>query len=363
MPDTDRSALLAHDSSGSPPARDAFFLPDLCDMRMLLGVVLSAQILAFVLTLVMSPVDFWLQLSRVSLFAQAVALPGCALSCGLRTFLARWPLPLASAAMLVIVGALAMAAAWLGQRLAGDPDSLPTARRWQAILQPALVSVLLVGVALRHLYVQHALTQRLRDELGWRIDVLQARIRPHFLFNTLNTITALVRSQPSVAETALEDLADLFRASLERPGRFVTLADELALCRQYIDLETLRLGARLRVAWDLGEVPGASLIPALSLQPLFENAIYHGIETCPAGGTIHLRGAHDGGLITLTIRNPCGAPSQKRHGLATANIRQRWALCFGERARWRVRQDAGTYEVVLVFPCWPGVGGPEAGVR
>lgn len=331
-------------------------------MRRLLGVVLSAQILAFVLTLVMSPVDFWLQLSRVSLFAQAVALPACALSCVLRTPLARMPLPVASAVMLGIVAVLAMAAAWVGQRLSGDAGSWP-ARPWRALLQPALVSVLLVGVALRHLYVQHALTQRLRDELGWRIDVLQARIRPHFLFNTLNTITALVRSRPNLAETALEDLADLFRASLERPGRFVTLADELALCRQYIDLETLRLGARLNVEWDLGAVPGETLIPALSLQPLFENAIYHGIETCPGGGTIRLRVVHEGDLITLTMRNPRGGPPGKRRGLALANIRQRWALCFGEQARWQIRQDAAVYEVVLVFPCRMRSGGWEAGDR
>ncbi len=349
MPDTDTSALLTRDRAGPSAARDAFFLPDLCDMRVLLGVVLSAQILALVLTMVMSPADFWVQLSRVSLFAQAVALPGCALLCMLRARLAQWPLPLASAAMLLIAGGLAVAAAWAGQQWLGDARFVSD-RPWQAVVQPALVAVLVVAVALRHLYVQHALTQRLRDELIWRIDVLQARIRPHFLFNTLNTITALVRSRPSVAETALEDLADLFRASLERPGRFVTLADELALCRQYVALEALRLGARLRVEWDLGNVPGDSLLPALSLQPLIENAIYHGIETCPGGGTIRLRGAHEGGRITLTMSNPHGGSSAKRRGLALANIQQRWSLCFGEDARCQVRQDATTFEVVLVFP-------------
>ena len=362
MPDRDKSVLLTRDPLGSFAARDAFFLPDPCDMRVLLGVVLSAQILAFVLTMVMSPADFWLQLSRVSLFVQAVALPACALFCVLRPVLARSPLPLASAAMLAMVGALAAAAAWVGQRLSGDAGSLPTDRHGQAVLQPALISVLLVGIVLRHLYVQHALARRLQDELGWRIDALQARIRPHFLFNCLNTITALVRSQPSVAEAALEDLADLFRASLAQSGRFVTLGEELALCRGYLDLERLRLGERLCIDWAVDAVPDNALLPALTLQPLLENAIYHGIEPCPGGGTIRVEGRLDRGTIALTLCNPqCASPSVG-HGLALANTRQRLALSFGHHGRLDVRPSGARYEVALVFPYLTHAAGRGADV-
>ena len=340
------------DPAGSSAARDAFFLPHLCDVHVLLGVVLSVQILAFVSTLVMSPADFWLQLSRVSLFAQAVALPACALFCVLRPALARWPLPLASVAMLTSVGVLAVAAAWVGQRLSDDSGLLQTDRHGQALLQPALISVLLAGIVLRYLYIQHALTRRLQDELGGRIDVLQARIRPHFL----------VRSQPSVAEAALEDLADLFRASLAQSGRFVTLGEELALCRGYLELERLRLGERLRTDWAIDAVPGDALLPALTLQPLLENAVYHGIEPCPGGGTIRVEGRLDRGTIALTLYNPrCASPSVG-HGLALANTRQRLALSFGHRGRLDVRQFGDSYEVALVFPYLAHAAGHRADV-
>lgn len=327
---------------------DTFFLPDLCDLRVVLALVLSMQILACVLTLVMSPVDFWLQLSRVSLYVQAVALSSSILLCALRPHLARWRPVFATSAILALVAGTAYAGAVLSGCLLGD--LLGRACTVEHAARPALIAALLTGVGLRYLYLQHALTQRVHDELRLRIDALQARIRPHFLFNTLNTIAALIRGQPRLAETALENLADLFRASLGQQGSFVTLADEVSLCLHYLDLERLRLGPRLRVEWSLGNVPEAALLPALTLQPLVENAICHGIETCREGGTIHLQGRLDHDMIILCLCNPRCGDAGPGHGLAMSNTRQRLALSFGAKARLELRQTEHTCEVTLAFP-------------
>jgi two-component system sensor histidine kinase AlgZ len=342
-------------------APEGFFLPNLCDLRVTLALVLSVQLLAFTLTLAMPPEDFWLRLSRVSLYAQAVTLSSAGLLCVLRGRLARLTLPLASATILGLVLGLAFGIALLGWFLQRDPGEIP---RMTDHLLPALrlglTATLVAALALRYLYLQYALHQRVRDEFTLRIDALQARIRPHFLFNTLNAITALIQSQPRTAEAALEDLADLFRASLATGDRFVTLADELALCRHYLHLETLRLGARLRVDWVTDDLPQQALLPALTLQPLLENAIYLGIETLPKGGTIRLDGHLHKGLIELRLRNPCGSKPRHRHGLAIENTRQRLALSFGPKACLETRQSATHFEVTLRFPrlaCPPdGIG-------
>ena len=341
------SSLSAFSEPGPPRVGDGFFLPDLCDLRVTLALVLSVQLLAFILTLAMPPEDFWLRLSRVSLYAQGVALSSAGLLCGLRTRLAQLALPLASALILALVLGLALGTALLGQFLFRDPG---ISGHLASTLRLGFIATLVTALALRYLYLQHVLAQRMREEFTLRIDALQARIRPHFLFNTLNTITVLIRSQPRVAEAALEDLADLFRASLAAGGTFVTLADELTLCRHYLHLETLRLGARLRVDWAIDELPGQALLPALTLQPLLENAIYHGIETRPEGGTIRLQGRMDKGLIELSLHNPCDGKPRHGHGLAIDNTRQRLALSFGAQGRLELRQTPTSFQVTLVFP-------------
>jgi two-component system sensor histidine kinase AlgZ len=335
-----------------PLVPDGFFLPDLCDLRVILALVLSAQLLAFILTLAMPPEDFWLRLSRVSLYAQAVTLSSAGLLHALRGRLARLRLPLANTVILGLILGLAFSIALLGWFLQRDPGEIPhIADHLLPALRLGLTATLVAALALRYLYLQYALRQRVRNEFTLRIDALQARIRPHFLFNTLNTITALIRNQPRVAETAMEDLADLFRASLAAGDQFVPLADELTLCRHYLHLETLRLGARLRVDWVTDDLPQQALLPALTLQPLLENAIYHGIETLPEGGTIRVDGHLRKGLIELRLCNPCGSESRRGHGLAIENTRQRLALSFGPNACLETRQSATHFEVTLRFPC------------
>jgi two-component system sensor histidine kinase AlgZ len=184
------------------------------------------------------------------------------------------------------------------------------------------------------------------------VHALQARIRPHFLFNSMNTIAALTRSNPSRAEQAVQDLADLFRASLSDKRDVITLAEELDVARTYQRMEQLRLGERLQVQWNTDALPTSALVPGLMLQPLLENAIYHGIEPRAEGGTVTITGEVSGDLVTLVVRNPLDPAPGLREGnrLALANIRERLSLMYGERALMKSGRFDDEYIVTLRFP-------------
>jgi two-component system sensor histidine kinase AlgZ len=184
---------------------------------------------------------------------------------------------------------------------------------------------------------------------------LQARIRPHFLFNSMNTIAALTRSDPKRAEEAVEDLADLFRATLRDSHTPLRLKEELELTRIYQRIEALRLGSRLDVRWDVGSLPMRAFVPGLTVQPLLENAIYHGIEPLERGGTVTVSGRVVDGEVELVVSNPvaeAGASGEPRTGnrLALDNIRQRLDLAYGGRGSLEVEQAPGLYRVTLRFP-------------
>ena len=185
-----------------------------------------------------------------------------------------------------------------------------------------------------------------------RLQALQARIRPHFLFNSINAVLSLIRIDPKRAEDALEDLAELFRALMQDNRRLSTLADELALCRQYLNLEQLRLGERLRVDWDIETMPGDALVPQLLLQPLVENAIYHGIEPGMEPGTVRIRIARDKNQVRLLLANPYHPDYQHRAGnrMALANIRERLALHFDVEASLDTQVAGDKFEIRIVLP-------------
>jgi two-component system sensor histidine kinase AlgZ len=216
-----------------------------------------------------------------------------------------------------------------------------------------------------------------------RLQVLRARIRPHFLFNTINAVLGIVRAQPKQAETALEDMADLFRMAMADAQDLVPLGREIQLSKQYLALEQLRMGDRLRVDWQIQDVPDDVLIPPLLLQPLLENAVYHGIEPLPQGGSIHIVLRRSGDEIHLRVENPCpvraDAPkspqgflhsegagnspctyvleklSQPHHGnrVALRNIRERLGLLFDVEARYQVESGKDFYRVEIIFPYVP----------
>jgi two-component system sensor histidine kinase AlgZ len=345
---------------GSDPSRvGADFLPNFCDPRIVLAVVLVAELLALTFSLVRpAGSGFLIDLAQLSVLLQWLGLTSAALLCGLRGRLAgRSAAKTTGAVLAVVLGnilLLSAAIVWAGRRLGDDggsfalfPDSV-----WPFATRNLGIGLIVTCLLLRYLFVSHGWRQQVEAQARARIDALQARIRPHFLFNSMNTIAALTRTNPRRAEEAVEDLADLFRASLGHAGRFSTLADEIELARIYQRIEQHRLGARLQVDWDIGHLPATARLPTLTLQPLLENAILHGIEPLPDGGTIAISGQVDGQQIELVVRNPVGADSEGRHGqgIATANIRERLRLAFGSRGALAVTRTAAGYEVRLSFP-------------
>lgn len=180
------------------------------------------------------------------------------------------------------------------------------------------------------------------------------RASVHTFFNSMNTIASLTRTDPERAEEAVEDLADLFRANLSEARSWITLKEELEIARIYQRIEALRLGERLKVEWKIHDVPMRALVPSLLVQPLLENAVYHGIEPLSQGGTITVSGRFDGELIELSVSNPLPdksiLPLHTGHGIALDNIKQRLQLAWPGQAIVELQQHADTYQVILRFP-------------
>jgi two-component system, LytTR family, sensor histidine kinase AlgZ len=185
-----------------------------------------------------------------------------------------------------------------------------------------------------------------------RLQALQARIRPHFLFNSLNAVLSLIRRDPKRAERALEDLADVFRTLMSEPRQFVRLADEISLLERYAGIEQLRLGERLRITWELDTAPTDALLPPLVLQPLLENAVFHGVEPGTGAGEVLVRIERRGDRVLARIENPYVADQQRRVGnrMALENIRERLALFFDAEARIETSADGRRYRVEIEMP-------------
>lgn len=340
------------------PEHHDYFLPDFCSGGNTLVVVLIAELIALMLVLAQQPpgLVFWTQLAVVSLFLQWLGLSSAALLCLLRRWLARLPLRRAASVSYVLLVALTMAlseAAWQVGRLADPDHNLFPLTHDTFLLRNTFISLIVCAIVLRYFYVQHQWKRNVQRESQARIEALQARIRPHFLFNSMNTIASLVRANPDVAERAIEDLADLFRASLAEPHTLVSFAEEMDVVRHYARLEQLRLGERLQIEWRLDAVPPGLRLPLLSLQPLLENAIYHGIEPRAGGGVLILEGGRLEGGAWLAVRNPVAVnPVRSRQGnqLALDNIRQRLSLAFGERARLLIQQQNDEFVARLELP-------------
>ena len=234
-----------------------------------------------------------------------------------------------------VTGALVLL---MGELLGGD---LPRAILWAA----AMAAMVLLYFHLRAILATPALAEA-------RLQALSARIRPHFLFNTLNGVLGIMRSDPRRAEHALEELSDLFRVLMKENRDLVTLEDEVQLGRQYLDLETLRLGERLRVTWKNKDCPMDARVPPLMLQPLLENAVYHGIEPSSEPGEVSIFMARQRGDIMIEIANPLpkDARQQAGNGMAMDNIRERLMLFFDLEARLDTLVGDGLYRVRIRLP-------------
>jgi two-component system sensor histidine kinase AlgZ len=184
-----------------------------------------------------------------------------------------------------------------------------------------------------------------------RLAELQARIRPHFLFNTLNSAIALVRAEPRKAERLLEDLSDLFRYALMEQGESVTLADEIGLAKQYLAIEQIRFGERVRVEWDIDDSASAARLPPLLLQPLVENAVKHGVEPSGSGADIKISTQRLGSRVVVKVTNTVPAPGGERgSGLALDNVRERLSLLHDVQAQLRCGLKNGLFQVRIELP-------------
>jgi len=339
------------------PSRDDLFLPDFCGIRMVFAVVVIAQLLAFLLAL--APLnglsaDRWRELGLISLFVQWAALTSAGTLCLARPHLARLSNTaaglIAYLLMMVVLAAVSEAAYHVMETIGAGHSAY-----WHVhfLVRNLAMGAIINALVLRYFFVQHHWRRNVRAESQARLQALQSRIRPHFLFNSMNTIASLTRSDPAQAEAVTENLADLFRMSLSDVLNRITLAEELELCRRYLYIEAQRLGERLSVHWDVEALPDDALVPPLTLQPLLENAVYHGIEPATGGGRIDITGRLDGSVIEVDITNPApAAATQRRNGnrLALDNTRQRLSACFGVGTAVNIDADEARYRVEVRFP-------------
>ena len=328
-------------------------LPDLCAPSSVLLLVLVGMVVALVFALAASggPDDFWLDFGLSVLFVLWVVLVSAALLCALRRLLGKRRKGGVGWIVFFVIPAVCLTASLIV--IAFLPYGEPETATW-FVVRNTLISLLASLALVRYLLLQQQWRQQVAAEARARLDALQASIRPHFLFNALNTIASLVHGQPDKAEQATLDLSDLLRTGL-RSGSTQTLAEEIDLVRGYLRLEALRLGERLQVDWQLDEdLPMALEIPALLIQPLVENAVIHGLARLPSGGRLTIRGERASrGRLRFEIVNPLPGDSARpaeSNRMALDNIRQRLALAYEEGARLRTHREEGRFRVELMLP-------------
>ena len=317
---------------------------DVCHVGVVLRTVMLAGLLVGVGAM-FGAQSFVAWLSLTALGA-AVALPGVLLwllaACTLKNVLDRLPLP-AQWTAAIALGAVGGAFGWALVTLTGlgllD-------ERWFA---PALGGAVLAALVFQWLRLRAQ--AQLPAETTAKLAELQSRIRPHFLFNTLNTALSLVRLDPPRAEVVLEDLAELFRVALTDSGESTTLTEEVELAQRYLAIEQVRFGDRLQVSWELDDDAGTARVPPLLLQPLVENAVRHGVEPTPEGGIIRIRTHVKLGRAVVSIANTVPRqPSQPGNGIALRNVRERVRLMHDVAAQFDARLDGNVFRVQIVVP-------------
>ncbi|MBT8141879.1 MAG: histidine kinase [Gammaproteobacteria bacterium] len=357
---------------GEYQTTDGYFLPDLTRPQAVLGMLLSIELIVAALALMKYPVgsdeflNFFGGLSFLMLWIGVVfALVISSIKNWLMPMKVIHSTIIQLVCLVAIVTLITYLAKVLMQRYLDYTDiaKLLETKSLQFYLNNILLSLMVGGLLLRYFYIAHQNEQRIKAVSAAQVQALQSRIRPHFLFNSLNSIASLITIDPVLAEQSVEDLSDLFRASLSDSSRKVSLKEELEIARLYQRIEQLRLGDRLQVNWSLGDLPLRQKVPVLIIQPLLENAIYHGIEPLTRGGAVDIQAevlTH--GMkkhISISILNPLDESinpeiigSGRKHGnqIALKNIEQRLRLVYGDDASVTVTKTKSDYQVVLRFP-------------
>ena len=331
---------------------DPFFIPNLCQTRSVFVVVLITELLVMIQALLeFGLLEFdWLRLGLKSLYTIWVVLSAMALLCISRRWLKKLPLVVALLSSYFLIQLVALTYGsivffWLLHQ--SFEQSLAD------LIRNQIVSLLLAGLALRYFYVQWQLNLAARSELKARLHALQSRIRPHFLFNSMNIIASLIDVDPEAAEQVVEDLSELFRASLNSGGDTVTWSEELSLCQRYLAIESLRLGDKLSLTWDIEGIADDVPIPLLTLQPILENAVYYGIAARRQGGNIHVYGKVEKGEFILEVSNPLPekkVESNGGNGIALENIASRIKMVFGEQASLSTKINNDIFFARLNYP-------------
>jgi two-component system, LytTR family, sensor histidine kinase AlgZ len=322
-------------------------LPDFRNLGILLRAILALQALGMLAALVHAddPIGAMALFFRYAAYIEPPLLSTLLILFLAAPRLAAWPTRQALSAC--IATSLFCTMCWHGLLHQHVADAENASALRALLLAGSATGVILVWFDWRARRLSPALVEA-------RLQALQARIRPHFLFNSLNSVLSLMRSSPAQAEAALENLAELYRVLMADNRQLSTLAREMELARAYLDLEGLRLGERLQVDWrlDAGVQDAAAMLPALVLQPLLENAVCHGIEPNPEGGRIGVDIFVRGGQLTIVVRNPSHATVPVRSGnrMALSNIRERLALHFDAEARLSAHQVGDEFVVQMVLP-------------
>lgn len=336
------STMFGSTQADRKPATASF---DVCHAGVVLRALLFVHALVAVGAMfVASTLAVWTSVFAVG---SAMALPGVLLwlvvTCASKRLLARLSPEMAAVAVSAL-GALSGLAGWSLPLLVG-PDGMDPLR-WFA---PAVAGAGMAAAVYYWLRLR-ALAQVPADTTA-QLAELQSRIRPHFLFNTLNTALSLVRFDPVRAEGVLEDLAELFRVALTETGEAVSLEEEVELARRYLAIEQIRFGGRLRIQWELDPAAGGARVPPLMLQPLVENAVRHGVEPAPDGGTVRIRTQVQRGRAVVSIANTVMDGSRNPgHGIALANVRERLRLMHDVATQFDAALVDDVFRVKIVLP-------------
>jgi two-component system sensor histidine kinase AlgZ len=297
-------------------------VPDWCNLGLMLRIVVVLNVLFFcVAALQAASLTLWLdQWLRLVIVVEPVLITSLFVGCLARRVAWRLPTPVQFAIPLLLPPVLTLVA----QKLLRNPDVYDALTQWRdAVFALLIAASVLYWARLRERAYSPALAEA-------QLQALQSRIRPHFLFNSLNAALGLIRSDPRRAETVLEDIADLFRVLMRDSRERVPLGNEIALCKQYLAIEQLRLGDRLTTTWRVDDGANAALVPTLLLQPLIENAVHHGIEPSSAAGTIAIDITRTGRYVDIEITNPWqgkeAAEITRGNRIGLDNVRQRLAL-------------------------------------
>jgi two-component system sensor histidine kinase AlgZ len=343
MKDSQILSAFMDDTVGRPKPAAPVLLFDACHVGVIMRAVLFVE--ATMMTGAMfgsgDLIDWLVRVSILTGAALPATLAWLIVACSLKGHLERLPPP-AQVAFGVGLGAAAGIYGCAMLRLTGMAANGP----WLAsALTGAMLSALLVAA----LFLRAK--GRTPAATTARLSELQARIRPHFLFNTLNSAIALVREDPARAETLLEDLSDLFRHALAEQAESVTLSEEVALARRYLGIEQVRFGERLRVEWALDPLAGDAKVPPLVLQPLVENAVRHGVEPSASGAQVRISTQRRGSVVVVKVTNtvPAGQ-GQRGNGVAQDNVRDRLRLLHDVQGQFQTALVDGVYQVRIEVP-------------